>query len=155
MCAGTQFSSTSGGSGLNKHLLSKNKNAAQRGRSTKKKIVTNMLNHEPSLDLVFQLQQRAIDVFLAGLPEKVSEPFEIDAFVYFHQMYLTKPYPVLVLILECPHESSYCALMRNLEKVNAAAAACGIRYIGFGKQDDIVEDGKVANIPIVFQSFFD
>lgn len=114
-----------------------------------------MLNHEPSLELVFQLQQRAIDKFLANLPEEVSEPFEIDAFVYFHQMRLIKPYPVLVLILECPDEESYRTLMRNLEKVNAAAKTVGIRYVGFGKQDDMVEDDKVANVPIVFQTFFD
>jgi hypothetical protein len=115
-----------------------------------------MLNHnEPKLDLEFELQQRAIDAFLAALPEELSEPFEIDAFVYFHQMRLTKPHQVLVLILECPNEACYRALLRNLEKVNAAAAACGIRYIGFGKQDDIVEDNRLVNIPIVFQSFFD
>jgi hypothetical protein len=117
-----------------------------------------MLNHnEPSLDLetVFEFQQRAIDLFLATLPEEISEPFEIDALVYFHQMRLTQPHQVLVLILECPDESTYRALLRNLEKVNAAAAACGIRYIGFGKQDDIIEDNKLVNIPIVFQSFFD
>lgn len=70
-------------------------------------------------------------------------------------MRLTQPYPVKVLILDCPDQSTHRALMRNLEKVNAAAKAVGIRYLGFGKQDDIVEDGKVANIPIVFQSFFD
>lgn len=113
-----------------------------------------MLNHEPSLDIEFELQQRAIDRFLLNLPEEISRVFELDAFVYFLLMRLVQPHSVLVLILECPDETTYRALLRNLEKVNAAAKAVGIRYVGFAKEDD-VEDGRVANVPIVFQTFFD
>lgn len=115
----------------------------------------NQHQQEPSLDLEFELQQRAIDKFLLGFPEEISRVFEIDAFVYFLSMRLIQPHPVLVLILECPDDATYRALMRNLEKVNAAAKAVGIRYVGFGKETDMVENGKVANVPIVFQTFFD
>jgi hypothetical protein len=92
--------------------------------------------------------ERAIDLFLANLPDNLAQYFELDSELYFVVENLTPwdSHEATILILECP-EPDVCKLMiRNLQKVAHAAATCGIRYFSI---DECGDDG------VIFQSFFD
>jgi hypothetical protein len=95
-----------------------------------------------------EVLERAIDLFLANLPDELAQYFELDNKLYFVVENLTPwdSHEAAILILECP-EPDVCKLMlRNLQKVAHAAATCGIRYFSIDEGGD---DG------VVFQSFFE
>lgn len=95
-----------------------------------------------------EVLERVIDLFLASLPEKLAQHFEIDGELYFVAENL-QPWDSqasMILIIECP-ERRVCRLMlRNLQKIAHAAASCGIRYFSISEDGD---DG------LIFQSFFE
>lgn len=95
-----------------------------------------------------EVLERAIDLFLANLPEKFAQHFEIDGELYFVAENL-QPWDSqesLILIIECPDRKVCRLLLRNLQKVAHAAAICGIWYFSISEDGD---DG------LIFQSFFD
>jgi hypothetical protein len=92
--------------------------------------------------------ERAIDLFLANLPENLAQHFELDSELYFvaENLQPWDSHESIILIIECP-EPDVCKLMlRNLQKVAQAAATCGIRYFSI---DEVGDDG------LIFESFFE
>jgi hypothetical protein len=92
--------------------------------------------------------ERAIDLFLANLPDHLAQYFELENELYFVSENLESlgSYKSMILIIECP-EPDVCKLMlRNSHACAHAAAKCGIRYFS------ISEDGDDS---LIFQSFFD
>lgn len=91
---------------------------------------------------------RAIDLFLINLPESLAQLFELDGDLYFviENLQPWDDKDVAVLIVECPEPDTCKLMLRNLQTVARAAAACGIRYFS------ISEDGDDA---LIYESFFD